>query len=137
MTLDAQSFTETDLVVENCETEEILLQRFAQVVKTNDPDILMGYNIDSFDMRYMHARLKDKALFYKILARFGTARFGDSTFSSAQKGSFTTGKFEIPGRTTLDLLPQVKAYNATLKYNKKLENCKLDTVFFKKSKFGI
>ena len=128
LTLDAQSFTETDLIVENCEEEEILLQRFASVIKQYDPDILMGYNIDSFDMRYMHARLKDKVTFYKTLARFGTARFGDSTFSSAQKGSFTTGKFEIPGRTTLDLLPQVKAYNATLKYNKKLENCKLDTV---------
>ena len=97
-------------------------------MKQYDPDMLIGYNIDNFDCRYMDDRLKDKALFDKTLARFGTARFGDSTFSSAQKGSFTTGKFEIPGRTILDLLPQVKAYNATLKYNKKLENCKLDTV---------
>ena len=129
LSLDAQPHVTTDAIVEKCDTEEALLQQFAVLVQKYNPDILTGYNIDNFDMRYMHTRLTDKEIFYQTLSRCDmAAKFSDSTYSYVQKGTYTTGRFLIPGRTTIDLLPRVKDYNATLKYDRKLENFKLDTV---------
>jgi len=49
-------------------------------------------------MRYTNARLQDKVTFYETISRFDTlASFSESTFSSKQKGTSTTGRVIIPG----------------------------------------
>lgn len=129
LSLDAASYTNSETTVEQCKTEEELIQRFACVVRQYDPDVLIGYNIDNFDMNYMHRRVQDKEMFYKTLSRTSQpARFSVINTTSVQQGAFCTRRFIIPGRTTIDLLPQAKAYNSTLKYDKKLADLKLDTV---------
>ena len=129
LTLDAESYTKDGEIVEQCGSEEALLQRFACIVKQCDPDILTGYNIDNFDMKYMHTRLQDKVMFYKTISRTNaSAQFSDRIFKSAQKGTYNISRFIIPGRTTIDMLPCVTDYDKTLKYDKKLKNFKLDTV---------
>ena len=130
LSLDATSFTEGSTVVEQFKTEEELLQRFAQVVSERDPDVLTGYNIDNFDMHYIDARLQDKTVFYQTLSRYPdmTAKLHAKMFRSKQKGEIKTSRWQIPGRFCIDLLPLVRAHNATLKYDKKYKSCKLDDV---------
>ena len=116
LTLDCASYTKPGVVVEQCASEEELLQRFACVVAERDPDILTGYNIDKFDMNYMHIRLQDKKTFYAKLSRTNIpAAFSSRTSTSAQKGSNSTARFIVPGRSTIDMLPKAIDYNSTLK----------------------
>ena len=63
LTLDSESSSAPNEIVEQCSSEEILLQRFAEVIREYDPDVLMGYNIDIFYARYIHDRLIDKPTF--------------------------------------------------------------------------
>jgi DNA polymerase delta subunit 1 len=116
--------------VEHMQTEEALLQRCAEVVSELDPDVLMGYNIDNFDMSYIDIRLQDKDRFYKKLSRYPDmrAKMHAMTFSSKQKGDIQTSRWKIPGRVCIDLLPLVRAHNSTLKYDNKYKSCKLDDV---------
>jgi DNA polymerase delta subunit 1 len=133
VSLDAPPQSTDDLAVENCVDEQDLLQRFALAIKEHDPDVLIGYNIDIYDVKYIHERLIDKRTFYANLARddgvgHRSARYEDFAFASKQAGSSVSGRWCIPGRVTIDLLKQVCAHNNTLKYNKKYANLKLDTV---------
>jgi len=41
----------SDVIV--CKTEQELLERWAEFVRTSDPDILTGYNINNFDLPYL------------------------------------------------------------------------------------
>jgi DNA polymerase I len=42
--------------VETLESEEAMLERFVEIVKSENPDLLIGYNSDNFDMPYINDR---------------------------------------------------------------------------------
>ncbi|MEN6573908.1 DNA-directed DNA polymerase, partial [Methanobacterium aggregans] len=42
--------------VETVENEEKMLERFVEIVKSENPDLLIGYNSDNFDMPYINDR---------------------------------------------------------------------------------
>ncbi len=48
---------EGDYVVK-CETEGEMIRRFVETVRERDPDVLMGYNSDNFDIPYLRERAR-------------------------------------------------------------------------------
>ena len=51
-----------DIKLENkkviaCSTEKILLKKFVEIIRDIDPDILIGYNSDYFDVPYLYHRM--------------------------------------------------------------------------------
>ena len=40
-----------------CSTEKILLKKFVEIIRDIDPDILIGYNQDYFDIPYLYHRM--------------------------------------------------------------------------------
>jgi DNA polymerase elongation subunit (family B) len=126
LSLDIAESKETEHeTIEQCQNEEHLLQRFAEVIKAQNPDVLIGYNIDLFDNSYVHNRLTDRRIFYKNLSRYEDI-----------PARHFKGKWYIPGRVVFDLLPIVRAYNQTLKYQKRYATCKLDDVCQKEFDMG-
>lgn len=44
--------------VEKVETEKEIIQNFVETVKTHQPDVIVGYNSDNFDFKYIRERAK-------------------------------------------------------------------------------
>ena len=130
VSLDAEASTSATLVVEQCNDEESMLQRFAEVINEHNPDFVIGYNTDGFDNGYINTRVKDKARFYKSLSRYPgiSASYRCNTITNNQSGSMQRGRLYIPGRVCLDLLPHVRDHNKTLKFDRRYPSCKLDDV---------
>ena len=55
--------------VEVLEDEEGLLKRFVELVKEQDPDVLLGYNTDQFDFQVLRDRAEEYSKFKLILSR--------------------------------------------------------------------
>jgi len=85
--------------VEVHENEAEILKRFEEIVKEEDPDILIGYNSDNFDLPYIDARAKVLELELKL----GRADEGIRIRSS--RGIV---ECEIPGRVHIDLYPIIR-----------------------------
>jgi DNA polymerase elongation subunit (family B) len=69
LSLDAESYSVHNEIVEQCSSEEVMFQRFAEIIREYNPDVLMGYNIDIFDARYIHDRLVDTKTLFKSFKR--------------------------------------------------------------------
>jgi DNA polymerase I len=90
--------------VEACGSEEAMLRRFFEIVSDYDPDILVGYNSNSFDIPYIVERIK--ALNKKgvkidpIMGRDGKPvyyrKFGNVT------------RVSVMGRIIVDVLPLLR-----------------------------
>lgn len=90
--------------VEACGSEETMLRRFFEIVSDYDPDILVGYNSNSFDIPYIVERIK--ALNKKgvkidpIMGRDGKPvyyrKFGNVT------------RVSVMGRIIVDVLPLLR-----------------------------
>jgi len=65
--------------VETVESEEELLKRFVDVVESQNPDLLIGYNSDNFDFPY----IRDRAALLDVPLILGTDR---STLKFIKKG---------------------------------------------------
>jgi DNA polymerase elongation subunit (family B) len=97
------------------------------VVRLDDPDIMTGYNINTFDWSYMHAR----ALLLSPNSRFFffgrltcvPCEFKRSNAKSKAKGTHAAAAYVIPGRINFDLLPYIRDCPSF-----KLDNYKLTTV---------
>ncbi|MEM5820752.1 MAG: DNA-directed DNA polymerase [Candidatus Aenigmatarchaeota archaeon] len=80
--------------VENFKTEKELIKRFIEIIKEKDPDILVGYNTDGFDIPL----LKEKAEKYGLELNIGKE---NSKIKAVKRGWVKS--FKIPGRVYLDL----------------------------------
>jgi len=86
--------------VENCESEAGMFRKFLQTISERDPDILVSYNGDNYDFRYMQERAK-------ILKFFTPISFGK--FDTVEKKL----KFEKSGISVaayIDGLPHVDLF---------------------------
>ncbi|MEM4746950.1 MAG: DNA-directed DNA polymerase [Archaeoglobaceae archaeon] len=87
--------------------ERKILQRFVEIIKSVDPDIIVGYNQDAFDWPYIRKRAE------KLKVPLNIGRDGGSI-------SFKGGRPKITGRLNVDL------YDIALRISevkiKKLEN---------------
>ncbi|WP_308574466.1 DNA-directed DNA polymerase [uncultured Methanosphaera sp.] len=85
--------------VETCKTEEDMLYRFAEIIHKENPDILVGYNSDNFDLPYIKKRC-DKL---KIKLELG---MDNSSIKFINRGINTAA--QIKGYTHVDLYPLVR-----------------------------
>ncbi len=109
-----------------CETEAELLLAFAAHVRQVDPDMLTGYNIYGFDMKYIHERAREVGVereMMKALSRRADSpsRFVEKRLSSSALGDNVFWLIEMPGRVMVDLMKVVMR-------DHKLESYKLDNV---------
>jgi len=101
--------------VEFLDSESEMIERFIELIKENKPDILIGYNSDSFDFPYIKTRA-DK---YKIDLCLGL----DNSNLKFTRGLETNAK--INGIIHLDLLKFIKKNMAA---NLQLDSYSLDSV---------
>ncbi len=102
-----------------CKNEEELLEKFKEEVLKLDPDVLTGWNMIDFDLKY----LQDKFKKHKI--DFNLGRDNSSSKIRIEKDFFRDSKAEIAGRQVLDGLHLLKASFI------KVEDYKLNTVAYK------
>ncbi len=86
-----------------CKNEEDLLEKFKEEVQKLDPDVLTGWNMIDFDLKY----LQDKFKKYKIY--FNLGRDNSNSKIRIEKDFFRDSKAEIAGRQVLDGLHLLKA----------------------------
>ncbi|XP_048846325.1 DNA polymerase delta catalytic subunit [Brienomyrus brachyistius] len=87
--------------------EKQLLQSWAEFVRTVDPDIITGYNIQNFDLPYLLNRAA--ALKVHLFPYLGRVRgiksvLKDSSFQSKQMGRRENKTVNMEGRVQFDLL---------------------------------
>jgi DNA polymerase delta subunit 1 len=113
-------------VVKQCNTEEELLMAFAAHLREVDPDMITGYNIFGFDMRYIHDRAKEIGILGKFHARLSRLHHSPATFVEKRLSSSALGDnvfwiFQIPGVVLVDLMKVIMR-------DHKLESYKLNNV---------
>lgn len=112
----------------SCKNERALLQAFAACVRTNNPDILAGYNTFGFDDGYIAERARHCGLMLEF-GRVDAKQWGDhrenvktvkKTFELAS-GKFAVRYIDMPGRLNVDLYLSIRR-------EQNLDSYKLDSV---------
>ncbi len=83
------------------QSEKEMIERFSEIVKNNDPDILFGYNSANFDIPYLRDR-----------AKISGARFFPGRFRSAlqtNKRGLNSG-LKVAGRVHIDIYPMMRFF---------------------------
>ncbi|MFH1306635.1 MAG: DNA-directed DNA polymerase [Candidatus Micrarchaeota archaeon] len=83
----------------NCKDEKEMIEKFCEVVKKENPEIITGYNSTNFDLPYLQERAK------KTKAKLALGRDG-SSFTIRKRGIREVGK--IRGRIYIDLYPLLR-----------------------------
>lgn len=110
-----------DTVILQATDERDLLVKFKNLILEHDPDIISGYNTNSFDQKFLEYRLKIHNVDYSCLGRGAPASFKEQILESAALGANAQTLWLIPGRMTIDLFMYCKTNFPTL------PNFKLDT----------
>ena len=87
--------------VETLADEKKMLERFCEIVKKENPDVLYGYNSANFDLPYLEARSRVARV------QFSLGRFGGKM--KPVKRGLLTG-MEIGGRVHFDLYPMARFF---------------------------
>jgi len=88
--------------------EEDLLQAFSDFVRTVDPDVITGYNIQNFDTPYLIDRARTlKVQRFPFLSRIKMIKSVavDARFQSKQMGQREFKKVNMEGRIVFDVFP--------------------------------
>ena len=115
-----------DVIVHAYDTEAELLMGFTNLVREENPNIIVGYNILGFDIPYMIARAKSPACCMREFSKQGFHKFAQAKekiirWSSAAYKNQEFEYLDAEGRLYVDLLPLVRR---DFKFN----NYKLKTV---------
>lgn len=132
--IDKSEVNAKELVVEYFDTEKDLILGWARFIKRLDPDVLTGYNIWGFDMKYLYTRTKlgnggdvmpYHELFLQTLNRNITipAKYEEKPLSSSALGDNMLKIINIEGVVGIDLLKVVQR-------DYKLASYKLDDVAY-------
>lgn len=113
-----------------------LINGFIACIKEYDPEILIGYNIFSFDYPYIDARIKlNPCVTWGNCSRLKNSevKIINKSWESSAYGRIESNYLDCEGRISMDLFPHFKR-------NAKLDNYKLDTVakhFLGETKFDM
>ncbi len=132
------------VIVESYQTEKEVIIAWAKLINRTDPDVITGYNIWQFDMKYIFDRVKNgcggetfdfNETFLKLLSRNRnrSATYQEKLLSSAAMGDNFLKYFDIEGIVGIDLMKIVQK-------DHKLESYKLDFVaewFLKMNKIDL
>lgn len=117
-----------DVTVISFETEVEMLLAFRDLVRTEDPDIITGYNIFGFDYDYIYEKVKlyDIESDFCQLGRYlgveeKPSKYTTKNLSSSALGDNLLKFFDMTGRVQIDLLKVVQR-------DHKLDSYKLDRV---------
>ena len=99
-------------IVVQCETEEQVIQEWFKFIRELDPDIVTGYNIFSFDYKFIY----DRAVELNIHDDLGTLgriknkeiELIEKNLSSSALGENILTYLDMPGRVQMDLLKVVR-----------------------------
>jgi DNA polymerase elongation subunit (family B) len=128
---DVDKSKEADVEFVACSDEEDMLFRFMHEIRTQNPDIMCGYNTFGFDDAYIEDRCKRLGIVEEIdLSRCQSKmKAGDNwrvKFSEIKKFELASGKYDLRfltlrGRLGLDLLLNMRREHS-------LDSFKLDSV---------
>ncbi len=90
--------------IESCGSEEAMLRRFFDIIREYDPDILLGYNSNGFDIPYIVDRIK--ALNRKGARIEPLAGRDGKTLYYRKIGNLT--RISVMGRIAVDVLPLLR-----------------------------
>ena len=76
------------------DSEKEMIEGFVEVIRTQDADVIAGYNSSNFDMPYLMTRSK------VVKAEFDISRYGEEV-RSMHHG--LTESVKVPGRVCLDV----------------------------------
>ena len=99
-------------------TEEELVNAFAELILSKDPEIITGYNIFGFDYKYLHVRLIQQLCEWPVMGRIlgEKATMKEQEWSSGAYGHQIIYDLKMDGRINIDLLPIIKRDYKLLKY---------------------
>ncbi|MCX8207012.1 MAG: DNA-directed DNA polymerase [Methanothrix sp.] len=86
--------------VEGCADERALLSRFVSVINDYDPDIIVGYNSNEFDIPYLRERAS------RLGIDMDVGRDGSTWLIKSMGGSKNVA---VTGRVVVDLLPIIRS----------------------------
>lgn len=113
------------IIVESYNTEKEVLLAFSKLVRTIDPDVITGYNINGFDFNYLNERAKLLGIApqFSRMSRIKNqiSEFVIKDLSSAALGENKLKFFDMKGRVILDLMKVIQR-------DHKLPSYKLDEV---------
>ena len=123
-----KNFMVTDKKIENtisCKTEEECLLKFRDEIIRFDPDVITGWNLINFDLKFL------QSLFKKYKIPFDIGRTNDSVSLRIENSFFRQSSADIPGRQVLDALYLIKdpfIQEAPTIRNAKFDNYTLEDV---------
>lgn len=80
----------------SCKSEEEALNKFKEELIKQDPDIITGWNVIDFDLKYL------AELFAKHKIPFDLGRTNDKVHLRIESGFFRSSSADIPGRQVID-----------------------------------
>jgi DNA polymerase elongation subunit (family B) len=114
-----------DIEIRMFETEHDLLIGYTEFIQEENPNIIVGYNILTFDIPYMIERAKMNYCIFEFdqqgFNTYGHAKEKTIKWSSQAYGNQTFQFLDAEGRLYVDLLPLVKR-------DYKMDNYKLKTI---------
>ncbi len=128
---DVDESDEEDVKFVACRDEEDMLLRFAHEIRTQNPDVMCGYNTFGFDDAYIEDRCKrlgilDEVDFSRYQSKIKVGDMWKVKFSEVKKFELASGKYDLRfltlrGRLGLDLLLNMRREHS-------LDSFKLDSV---------
>ena len=117
---------EADCTITCFKSERALYSGFIDYIRKTDPDVIIGYNIFGFDIKYMVDRSKDLLNCFGDISQIGcipgkAAKEMQIKWESSAFGIQDLMYLDADGRLFIDLLPYVQR-------NYKLHNYRLETV---------
>jgi DNA polymerase elongation subunit (family B) len=107
------------------DTEQEVLLEFTKLLQALDPDLLTGYNIFGFDMKFLYHRAQELQITAEFLKMSRMVEFEcpfkTQDLSSSAMGTNILEYIDIPGRVVFDLMKYMRR-------NHQLDSYKLDAV---------
>jgi len=120
-----QEVTGNEVIIKRFETESDLLVGFTELIRTENPNIIAGYNILGFDIPYMIERAKQNMCIFNFdqqgFHKYAHAKEKTIKWSSSAYGTQEFQFLDSEGRLYVDLLPLIKR-------DFKMDNYKLKTI---------
>ena len=107
-----QESTGKNVKIVRCETEADVLTGFTEMVRQENPNILVGYNIMGFDFPYMVARAKSNLCIFTFdqlgFHKYAHAKERQIKWSSSAYKNQEFSFLDAEGRLVVDLLPLIR-----------------------------